>query len=608
MFQRGIIFHRLRSVWCAALLASALLGAAPATPVSATEVGGLIWIETQHEVGCEAGTVPSGIDIPTAMAISPDGLNLYVTSDSSEGQFLVTFRRDPGTGGLTPVQILAHDSFGPPDGLSHPLGIIVSPDSRHVYATNYPEDEVGVWRVDETTGALTLVEVERDGFTPLGGAVGLAISPDGAHLYVTAPRSSGVIAYSRNATTGALTWVETKTEPETVMRKPYAVAVSPDGAQVYAADQATNSLLAFSRNAMTGALTLVQAQQDGVGGAEGLRDPDELSMSPDGTHLHVTSAARQTLAVFGRNILTGGLAFVEVHDASSGGFILPWSPTVSPDGEHVYVTTRPAPNTSGIVVFRRKPGTGALRHLGVQRDGTPLCPSFRRRVVISPDGAHVYAAAQRALIAYARDWCGSAFVSGDEQCDDGNLVGGDGCSAACTLELCETAPATGCRGPIAADKAKLILKHGSRDRLLWKWTRGAATALEDFGDPVGTTHYALCVYDGSAEPQPRISLAAPAGGDCQGQPCWELGETDQFRYGDKLLAPDGLFSIRLHAGPEGQAKMLLHARGRLLQLPPLPLVPPVVVQVRNTDTSACWDAEFSAPGANDERLFKARSD
>ena len=35
----------------------------------------------------------------------------------------------------------------------------------------------------------------------------------------------------------------------------------------------------------------------------------------------------------------------------------------------------------------------------------------------------------------------------------------------------------------------------SKDQLKWKWTKGAATTQPDFGDPLGTTTYALCVYD-----------------------------------------------------------------------------------------------------------------
>ena len=42
----------------------------------------------------------------------------------------------------------------------------------------------------------------------------------------------------------------------------------------------------------------------------------------------------------------------------------------------------------------------------------------------------------------------------------------------------------------------------SKDRLLWKWGKGAATAKGDFGIPTPTTDYELCIYDGN-EPDPE---------------------------------------------------------------------------------------------------------
>jgi hypothetical protein len=42
--------------------------------------------------------------------------------------------------------------------------------------------------------------------------------------------------------------------------------------------------------------------------------------------------------------------------------------------------------------------------------------------------------------------------------------------------------------------------------LVWNWTKGEATALGDFGDPLGNDAFAFCVYDGSASPQPVTTL------------------------------------------------------------------------------------------------------
>ena len=49
-----------------------------------------------------------------------------------------------------------------------------------------------------------------------------------------------------------------------------------------------------------------------------------------------------------------------------------------------------------------------------------------------------------------------------------------------------------------AGKASILLldKTGeAQDRLKWKWIRGTATSLADYGTPLSTTTYAFCMYD-----------------------------------------------------------------------------------------------------------------
>ena len=56
---------------------------------------------------------------------------------------------------------------------------------------------------------------------------------------------------------------------------------------------------------------------------------------------------------------------------------------------------------------------------------------------------------------------------------------------------CVADPATSCRAPTAVGAAQLILKTTqpgqfkvTKSSLKWKWAKGQATALADFGDPV----------------------------------------------------------------------------------------------------------------------------
>ncbi len=205
--------------------------------------------------------------------------------------------------------------------------------------------------------------------------------------------------------------------------------------------------------------------------------------------------------------------------------------------------------------------------------------------------------------------CGNGTITAPEECDDGNLIDDDGCSAAC-LMTCPTAPLGGCVAPAVAQKSSLSLKDktpSDGDQLVWKWTKGPVTPKADFGDPTATTGYQLCVYDGGG----RILAAnAPAGGLCAGRDCWSERSTG-FKYSDKDLTPDGIQQITLKQGLlDGKASIKLKGKGALLAMPNLSAVtPPIVVQLRHTGSSACWQTVFSAPFTKqDATQLKDRSD
>ena len=224
--------------------------------------------------------------------------------------------------------------------------------------------------------------------------------------------------------------------------------------------------------------------------------------------------------------------------------------------------------------------------------------------------------------------CGNGIVTAGEQCDDGNIAGGDCCSARlpvrvapaapcddgdlCTnADACDgagacagsAAPAPVCRMPTASGKSLLLLKDESNDNsdlLLWKWTRGEATTAAEFADPTVATTYTLCVYDASAATRPLVEARAQVGDE------WKPSGSG-YRYRDRTRSPGGLLSIKLKPGDVGKALVKVKGKGPNLALPGLGLVPPVVVQLRRSG-GGCWGATFSSPSRNDASQFKAKSD
>ena len=227
--------------------------------------------------------------------------------------------------------------------------------------------------------------------------------------------------------------------------------------------------------------------------------------------------------------------------------------------------------------------------------------------------------------------CSNGIVTAGEQCDDGNVTGGDCCAPTCQLEptgspcndghACTTidvcnagvcagtaAPAAGCR---AALGGSLLLRDASpdtRDLLAWKWSQGAATSLQDFGNPVaGTTGFTLCLYDEVAGSWSlKLSAALPGGGTCARKPCWKASGATGFRYGDRGATPDGVYQAALKAGVGGQASIKVKAKGIHLAMPALPLAQDTTVTAQLVSGDGiCWASAYDVPALrNDGAQFK----
>lgn len=153
---------------------------------------------------------------------------------------------------------------------------------------------------------------------------------------------------------------------------------------------------------------------------------------------------------------------------------------------------------------------------------------------------------------------------------------------------CEALPADGCRLPFVGGKSSILMldKDGDAgDSLKWKWLRGSATSYFDFGTPLSSTEYALCLYDAKGL---VLDALVPTGG------AWQSG-LHGFKYKSRTGAPEGVTQIQLKLGGDGKAKVLVQGRGALLGMPELAgLVQPLRVQLRNSD-GPCWEAVYSAP-------------
>jgi hypothetical protein len=167
---------------------------------------------------------------------------------------------------------------------------------------------------------------------------------------------------------------------------------------------------------------------------------------------------------------------------------------------------------------------------------------------------------------------------------------------------CAPTPVSGCKAPTPQKGILLISKKTgdpTKSKLVWRWNKGAQTFPADLGNPLTTTNYRLCIYDGTDSL--IMQLAAPAGGTCGTKPCWRATNTG-FVYKNKAGSATGLTVLRLKAGDAEKAKVLVKGKGSNVSVPatlPLTQTPnPVRAQLVNSTTSVCWEASYSSPPVN----------
>ena len=255
-----------------------------------------------------------------------------------------------------------------------------------------------------------------------------------------------------------------------------------------------------------------------------------------------------------------------------------------------------------------------------------LCPSDAKSTAVCRSAVGVCDVAESCD--GVNDACPSdAFVTDGTSCDDtlycngtqtctGGVCGGGSSPCAmgqscdetgnvCFTGDCPVSPSSLCR---TAAKNKVLIKNkadNGKDKLIWKWTKGAATTQTEFGDPTTTANYALCFYAG-ATPALLQSGDRAAGrrqvGGARQQGLQVQGPRRHQRR-DHQDHPEGRRS--------GKSKALVKGKGAALpdfdsDLP----IPngnlPLIVQLRNNQNGICWQGSFAIPKKNLADQFSAK--
>ena len=227
----------------------------------------------------------------------------------------------------------------------------------------------------------------------------VAVSPEGSNLLAGGGSNTNVRVYTRNAATGGLSYFGSYAGDPS-MSDIYGIEYSHDGRNVYYTSRAGDGIVVLDRSGslMTPGQVLTRTTQYvcgvnpivfcPIGAMDGARG---LAVSPDDQYVYVAGYSDHTLTVFRRNTNTGRLTFTQSITRTIGGVNVLGGASriaVSPDGQHVYVA---AETDDTLAVFQRMVN-GHLTFQGAYRDGDPGLSNldFPADVAVSPDGNFVY--------------------------------------------------------------------------------------------------------------------------------------------------------------------------------------------------------------------------
>lgn len=430
---------------------------------------------------------------------------------------------------------------------------------------------------------------------PVAGTATLVRQPDGK-LVAAAPSNSGATCVVRALTDGS---PDPSFGTNGVVTVPdlyaWALAIQPDG-----------KVLTGGRNNGTGVLTVARLLPDGTldggFGSKGLAVNDlgplayatGLAVEPNGrvvASVNIVGDGRDfgvaRFTAKGKPDTSFGTDGIAVTTGPDGFFSTTSDVVLQPDGKIVIVgdVTQPGPPFPI--------GNSQLARYDI--DGS-LDPTFGtggiasgggsgEAIRLQPDGKVVTV--------------GSAPLGPDSSLVVSRFFG-------LTID-CPAAAAMGCAGTTAPAASSLKL-DGVKDRLQWKWGKGAETMPADFGDPTTTAAYSLCLYDESVGSTLVDGANVPAGGTCAGKPCWKAKGTTGFAYKDKLASRFGIAAIKLKAGVAGKAQLQVSGQGSALPTPGLPVVT-LPLRLQLNGNGHCWEAVFTSSGAsrNDGERFQGKS-
>ena len=259
--------------------------------------------------GGPGGTIPELGNV-AGIEMAPDGSAVFVLGGSPTT--LSRFSRDPSDGTLTLEQSLPN-GVGGVQGIGFANRLAVSPDGLNIYVASQLDNALAVFQIDPLDGSLSFLEalVEGvDGIDGLESVDDVVVSADGLRVYTVAGGGSvgsdWIAVFSRNPADGSLQQVQRLPAADFVICDQgisgdrSSLVIHPDGGWIYASQPLGSAVISLRVDPVTGMASLFSGLCDlSMGGTvPGLLGIEELAIDPTGTVVYAVSDELDTLVTF----------------------------------------------------------------------------------------------------------------------------------------------------------------------------------------------------------------------------------------------------------------------------------------------------------------------
>jgi len=321
----------------------------------------------------------------TTISIDPSGEFAYVTVVNYPS-YLQIFAIDRVSNALTSVGLMngaGAQTYTGVGGFAFTEGpSALSFTSKYAFVANNVSNDVSVFLIDSTNGALSMVSGSP--FAVGSAPSSVAVDPSGMFAYVANSRSNNVSAFSVNQASGVLSGVAGS--PFTAGSAPSSVAVDPTQGIVYVANSASNTVSVFAMNQASGALSPLNDPLVNLPFTAGT-SPNSVAIVPTGGCILAANKGSNNVSVFSVNAI-GYFGCGQYGPFAAGPG--PSSVAIDPSGKFAYVT-----NSSSDYISQYRiavPVDDFMPDNALTPVSNPAAGSAPASVTVDPTGRFVYAA------------------------------------------------------------------------------------------------------------------------------------------------------------------------------------------------------------------------